>query len=820
MKFFFFSCLFTLIGFITAAQTTTRSGIRASIIFDESNDPVGFATFRVFKEADSTLVAGSITNESGKVSVNTAPGIYYALVEFVGYESKVIRNIDVGSSMVELGQITLKEQAEILEEIEITADKGQTVYGIDKKVYNVGSDLSNIANNASDILDNLPSIQVDGDGNVSLRGSENVRILVDGKPSGLVGVGSVNALRNLQGDLIERIEVITNPSSRYDAEGEAGIINIILKKKKDPGFNASFSANTGYPNNHGIAATINKRQNKVNFFLNGGLNYRRSPGNGSNEQTFFEEDTTFSFISDRQQLRGGISGNVRLGTDIYLNSNTTLTLAGLYSKSDQDNEVDINYRDFDEEGTLVQEIQREQDENEIDENIELDVSLIRTFQKKGQKFTTDFKWTDNRDIEAAEIVEDNFTNPDASLVQRTSNTENQQSLLIQSDYVHPLADVGQVETGYRFTNRIIDNDFLVEELNDDQYEPIEGFDNTYQYNEWIYAAYLQGLYRMGPYALQAGIRMEHTDILTTSEETDETVVQQYTNFFPSVFLKRDFSKESSVKISYSRRISRPRFRLLLPFSNFSDARNFRQGNPNLRPEFTDAAELEHVRNGKKFSFQQSVYFRNRSNTIQRIQFIDSSNVNAEFPVTIAVPVNLGTENSVGYELSFSYDLLSWWSFNVNSNIFYSRLTSDFDEDNITIGTIVWEVNVDEQNLNYSAFNWNSRLTSRMSLPGGTKFQTSFRYRAPTNTAQGRRLAFYTIDVGLSKEILKGKGNLSFAIQDLLNSRVWRQEINDADFVSSREFQWRERQFLLTFNYYINKKPRPQRDNGWGGGDDF
>jgi outer membrane receptor protein involved in Fe transport len=644
---------------------------------------------------------------------------------------------------------------------------------------------------------------------------------VDGKPSGLVGIGSVNSLRNLQGDLIERIEVITNPSARYDAEGEAGIINIVLKKKKNPGFNASFQANTGYPHNHGGSINVNKRFKSLNFFANGGINYRRSPGNGYNEQRFLGEDTTFSFISDRAQLRGGLSGNIRAGIDYSLNKSTIITVSGLYSNSDQNNEVDIQYLDFDENDDLVQEIFRNQDENELDENLEFDFSLTKTFNNDGQKLTVDFKWTDNKDIEAANIFETNITSGDEPLEQRTNNTENQETLLIQSDYVHPFGKVGQVESGYRFTNRIIDNQFLVEEKQNGEFIPFEGFDNTYRYNEWIYAAYIQGLYRIGDYSVQAGLRLENTDINTFSLATDEEVNQNYTDLFPSVFFKRTISQASSVKLSYSRRISRPRFRLLLPFSNFSDARNFRQGNPNLMPEYTNSVEFEYVKNGKKASFQTAVYYRNRNNVIQRLQFVDSSDIASDFPITISVPINLGVENSYGHEISMSYDVNDWWSLNFNSNLFYSQVEAAFNDTQLTIGSVTWNVNAEDQNLNFEALNWNARFVSKLNLPGDIKFQTAVRYRAPTKQAQGRRLAFYTIDLGLSKDVFKGKGNVSLAIQDLLNSRVWRQNIEDEDFISSREFQWRERQTLLTFSYYINKQPRNNRGGGnWDGGGDF
>ncbi|MEM7551903.1 MAG: outer membrane beta-barrel family protein [Bacteroidota bacterium] len=794
-----------------------QSMMIGAVINNENNQPVEFATIGIFNQADSSLVTGNVTNAEGRFRIPIEkPGIYYTKIEFIGFDTKFVSNLEVGETpkFIRVGRVQLGEKTEILEEIEIVAEKSQSIYSLDKRVYNVESDLSNLSNNASDILDNIPSVQVDVEGNVSLRGSENVRILVDGKPSGLAGIGSTDALRNLPSDLIERIEVITNPSARYDAEGEAGIINIVLKKDQKKGINGSVTVNAGYPENFGTSINLNRRAGKFNTFLTYSFRYRNTPGNGGSNQVFTEEDTTFSFIRDLERSRSGFSNTVRGGFDFFLDDKTTLTFSGLYSISDQETDVDINNFDFDSNGDEVQRVNRFQLEGEDDTNLEFDFSLRKEFARPGQRFDFDFKWTDNDDVETADIIEDNLTNENVEdIIQRTSNTENQQTLLIQADYVEPFTATSKLEVGLKSTNRVIDNNFLAEEQNaSGEFIAISQFNNQFIYDEWIHAAYIQYASEFSDFKYQIGLRSEFSDIETRlSESPEDEADREFIDFFPSAFLSKEISDQSSLKLSYSRRISRPRFRLLLPFSNFSDSRNFFSGNPDLNPEYTNSVEVEYVTNRDKGSFLTNVYYRRRNNVIQRITVVDSINndFSNNFPfINRIFPVNLATESSVGWEVSVSYDVAKFLTFNFNSNLFYSEVEGEFEGEDFGNET----------------FSWNSRFVSRWDLPADMKLQASLRYIAPRQTAQGERLSITSIDLGLSKDILKDKGTLTIGVSDLLNDRRRRSIIEGENFITRDDFQWRERQWTMTLSYRFNEDKNDRRRGrgdrgGYGGGGD-
>jgi hypothetical protein len=303
--------LFVGIFSAVAQKTFTLTGK----VTDENNTPVPFANAALYN-SDSTLVTGNVSDDTGNFTIDAVEGRYYLKVTFLSFEEKTIRDINLIRN-INLATIQLRSSSQMLESVVVQGEKSQMELYLDKRVFQVGKDLSNISSSASEILDNVPSVTVDVEGNISLRGSQNVRILIDGKPSGLAGISTADALRQMQGNLIESIEVITNPSARYDAEGEVGIINIILKKENRQGINGSFSLNTGYPDNHGASANINFRRDKFNFFTSYGFSYRAGPGRGSSIQQFQTADTSFYYTQENERVRSDRSHNFRGGIDYY-----------------------------------------------------------------------------------------------------------------------------------------------------------------------------------------------------------------------------------------------------------------------------------------------------------------------------------------------------------------------------------------------------------------------------------------------------------------------------------------------------------------------
>ena len=760
-------------------------------VLDGEDQPLAFVSVALYQQNDSSLVGGSVTDGAGDFAVQAPAGVYFLRMNFLSFEERTVPDLDLKSgSSLHLGQLTMQEGALGLDEVKVSAERAEMELKLDKRVFNVAQDVRSVASNASEILDNLPSVAVDVEGNVSLRGSENVRILVDGKPSGLVGVGSGDGLRNLQGSMIERVEVITNPSARYDAEGEVGIINIVLKKEQQKGFNGSFTLNSGWPTRYGAAFQVNYRKNRLNLFSSFGFDYNENPGSGFSNQTFFQPDTLFSYARTREHLRTGYAGNLRMGADYSLSKRSTLTGTLRYSLGERLNTATLNYRDFNQQNELVQTVVRTDEEEEGQSDLEFNLLFRKTFAQKDREWTTDFRWERDFDNELSDLLEVSDQPLVADLIQRSENDENQEDFLFQSDYIHPLGPDGRFETGVKATFRNIENDFVVEQqASDGVWQPLDSFNNRFLYQENIYAAYVMYGNKVGRLSYQAGLRYEYSDISTELRVTNETNPRQYDGFFPSLHFSYETENGPTWQLSYSRRLTRPRFRLLLPFFTFSDPRNFFSGNPNLDPEYTNSYEAGALQYFEKGSILGSVYYRHRTDIFQRITLPDSLGNTRIFPI------NLGVEDVYGLELNGSYTPWEWWRINTSFNLFQSILVGSYEG----------------RPLNADAFAWTSNGSSKWSINKKTELQVSYNYRARRRTTQGIRKALYAIDIGASREVFQGKGTLSFNLRDVLNSRVRLVITDQPDFYSENEFQWRARFFQISLNYRINqKKQRPSR----------
>ena len=361
-------------------------------------DPLEYGTVSFFNPGDSSLAAGSITDAEGRYAVELKPGNYYLVAQFVSYRTITKSEIVIPArASFEISNIRLAEDVSTLEEVKIIARPEQVEMLQDRRVFNVSEDLSNAGRSASEILDRIPSVAVDQEGNVSLRGSGNVRILINGKPSGLIGLSNSDGLRLLQGNMVEKVELITNPSARYEAEGEAGIINIILKKNRNQGFNGALSVNTGYPHDHGASFNLNYRTNNFNFFGNYGVNYRRRPGEGQERRMQFSDDTTTYLYRDFEFERGGLSNNFQVGAEYFFNDKTVLTGSLLYRRSDENNDRDTYYRFLDENLDLQERSVRTDNETEADNNLEYTIAFRKEFDKKDKEFNFDVQYRNNNE---------------------------------------------------------------------------------------------------------------------------------------------------------------------------------------------------------------------------------------------------------------------------------------------------------------------------------------------------------------------------------------------------------------------------------------
>ncbi len=793
MKSFCLSLIFFVILFVPLDDLVAqqKGKLRGTVLESGKASPLPFATVGVYTQKDS-LVGGGIADEKGNFEVDLPLGTFYALVEFMGFEALKSATFTLSSKQntVDLGTISLQSSTADLDEVVVQGEKTLMELSLDKRVFNVGKDLANAGGNASDILMNLPSVAVDPEGNVRLRGSANVRILIDGKPSGLVSFKGSSGLRQLPANLVERVEVITNPSARYEAEGMAGVINIILKKDNKQGFNGSGEVIVGSPRNLGLTANLNYRKNRINWFVNYGLANRVSPGRGKLYQEVYQEDGSSLLLQQRSTSTvNSLNNSLRAGLDYFFSEQSILTASYVWRRSDAHRITDIRYEDN--VNTLDNYLGytlRRQDETEDEPNKEAILNFKKRFDQKGKELNASFTYL-NYWERSDQLYTQNSYNvfssalPKGALTQTSLNDEYENQYLLQVDYTQPFATKGKIETGIRTSFREMENDYLVQEKQESGiFKTIDGLDNVFLYDENILAVYGIVGNEWAKWSYQAGLRAEYTDIETRLVETKESNPRSYTNLFPSGHLNYKANQKNAFQLSYSRRIRRPVYNDLSPYVTFSDQRNFFSGNPNLNPEFTDSYELGHILYGEKSTLFSTVYYRSTQDKIQRIRTVGDNG----FSVT--APYNLVGEESYGLEFSGDYVASSWWKLDFNANFFYATV----DGSNLN------------QNFQATTTSMLFRQSSRFTLPKGWDLQVRGNYEARRKTAQGIQKGIFFLDLSASKKILNQRGTLILNVADVLNSRINRYITEGSNFFTEGESQMVLRQTNLTFTYRIKQ----------------
>jgi outer membrane receptor protein involved in Fe transport len=623
-----------------------------------------------------------------------------------------------------------------------------------------------------------------------------VQILIDGKPSNLVGLSGSGGLQQLQGNLIERVEIITNPSARYDAAGGAGIINIILKKEKSKGFNGSFQLQTGAPANHGASVNVNYRTGWMNWFVNYGVNYRENPGEGYTNLSYYRTDSSYFINQSNERLRRGLSQNIRFGSDIFFNEKNILTLSASLRDSDDENTTEVGYDYLNSQETQFGNRIRIDNEDETDLNWQYALNYSRDFNRRGQKFTFDVQYQVNSEVELSAFDDDTFIDNQLpeSLIQRSSNDNGEKQTLIQADYIHPFGKAARIETGVRYTNRAIFNDYKVESDSTEtgNFEEVIQFTNDFNFDERIFASYFLLSNQLDNFSYQVGTRLEHTFLETYQEQQDTLNNQNYMSLFPSANVSYKLTDEKSVQLSYSRRISRPNFRSLNPFNSFSDPLNIYAGNPNLQPQFTDSYEVGLLNNQPNSSVYYGVYYRHTDGVVQRIQ-------REEEGITYRSPENLSIENAIGIEVNVTRDFGKKFRTSGNFNFYNSRISGN--------------------GFYAEATTFNARWGNIYNNPKLFDAQLNVWYRAPQNNAQGRQFGMASVDLGISKDVMQKNGTVAMNVQDLFNTRKYRGETITDTFSSVSEFQWRRGPTMtLSFTYRLNQAKERQRRRGNGDGD--
>ncbi len=785
--------------------------VLGSIVDQGSNLPLEFATISLFSQKDSSLLSGGLTDLDGKFEISTRPGPQYAVIEFISYAPLTMEvpfdreTIKANKGKIDLGAIALNNAGIELEGVTVRAEKSETQFSLDKRVFNVGKDLANQGGSAEDILDNVPSVSVDQEGTVSLRGSEGVRILVDGKPSGLAGADNANGLRAIPANLIESVEVITNPSSRYEAEGTGGLINIILKKDKGSGFNGSFDINGGYPDRAGIGANVNYRKGKVNWFANYGLSYRTGPGSGLSYQEQTRDGVKYIQDIIQERNRSGINNSIRLGMDFLANDKETFTGAFLYRVGKDDNNASVTYQDY--VGTisnLTATTVRSDIEEEHESNLEYSLRYTKEYSSRNHTLQAVVQYQDNIEDEGSDFLEKRtFGTPTDDLIQQSANEESEKEWLFQVDFKKPVfEDKGNFEIGVRSSIREIKNDYEVLQFKDGIGISLPGLTNMFNYDEDVNAIYSQYGHEFGKFSFQVGLRAEHSHVLTELIQTNEVNDRNYFNIFPSAFLNYKFSDANALQANYSQRIRRPRFWDLNPFFTFSDSRNTFAGNPNVNPEFTDSYEVNFLSYWDDLTISSGIFYRHTTDVIQRIlEFNEDGTTNRQ-------PQNLGIGDDTGFEFTLQYSGLKWMRLDANANLFQQKI----------------DVQNAEGLNNTKNFTWQARVTPRFTLWKGSDLQVRFRYRAASQGVQGTRDPMALLDLGWSLDLLENSATITLGVRDLFNNGRYKGTTIGTNFFRESEYRRRVRSYNVAFNYRINQKKkrggRPQGGGGDTGGGEF
>lgn len=808
--------LLVLSQYIIAQKQEPEKTLRVSgqVLEKDSNLPLEYATIAII-DSNNKIVTGGITDTKGKYDLAVAPGVYTFRFEFISYKTFQITNQPIYKDTV-LPIVFLEIDAENLDEVIIRAETTEVQIRLDKKIYNIGKDLTTSGATISDALNNVPSVNVDVEGAISLRGNENVRILINGKPSAIAGFGSTEALQSLPAETIDRVEVITSPSARYDAEGTAGILNIILKKEKTLGINGSLNTNISWPLSSSATGNINLRTKKFNIFNTSGIRYSDAPGNAYFENLYLSDTNDNPLvIEDRVYDRIRYGYNINMGIEYFLSNTSSITASGFLHKGDHETTTTNNSREFNRSNELAFKRLRTEGENADHTTYQFSLNYVNDFSKDGHKLTADLQFENDIEEEKSLVEEINILPVNERLSsENITSDEDKKEYLAQIDYVLPIGENAQFEAGYRadLEESITDYDLFEEVGTTGVFERNDSISNVFKYNKDIHSFYTQYGNKFGKFSFLLGLRLENTTlkgkvdavIVDASDDFDLNFDNSYTGLFPTVNLIYEIRDRENVTLGYNRRINRPNHWYINPFPSRSSEANIFQGNPGLEPAFSNAFDLGYLKRWENLTLTTSIYYQHETDAFERIQEDTGLLTPNGIPIIRTIPINLSTNQRYGFEAGVLYNPIKWLRFNGSFN-FYKFITEGI-YNAIDYGT--------------ENTSWFARGSVKVSLPSKIDWQTNVMFMGPRNNAQTSSKAITSINVAFSKDIMNDNGTIGFNVSDLLNSRKRKSETQTETFSSYSEFQWRERRFTLSFMYRFNQKKKNQRMNGGGNGGDY
>lgn len=804
-----FILVFLGAGNSSAQQTSNETGSVTGMVVDrDTKTPVQDATITLLKSDDSSKVGGANTDAAGMFVISGVPyGSYKLEVNMIGYGTAVVKGITVSKDNPAANVNTISIRAGITETEEIVVETEQSPIELkaDKKIFNVEGQMITQGGSAADILKNIPSVSVDNDGNISLRGSTNVRITVDGKIFGLQGQNRSTILQQIPASQIASIEVITNPGAKYDAEGVTGIINIVLKKTDNLGYNGSMQLNAGTRDKYTGSLNLNVKKSDVNVF--GSYDYRKSnsPVTGDITRYNFIDPSAYYLDQNSSGYARNMNHFVKGGIDYNPDDLNSMSLSANYmnregKKGNKGTSLQLNTS-----GTTTLEYLSNGGEDRKSYTVDVNLNYLRKWKDSKRTLTGDFTFSRNDDDLSSFTTEipiiPVIPNP---LDRLQTNDEKNDNFTGQIDLVNPFSETFKLETGVKTTINDMDKDYATNDFNytTNQFAVNPGLTNRFKYREDVYAAYVSFSGSIGNFSYNVGVRGEQTDTKGDLVTTSQQFNQNYFGLFPSASLSQKLGTTEEVALTYSRRIRRPQSSELNPFRQATDPLNYFSGNPNLKPQYTNSFELSFIKYLSTTTITPSIFYRRTTDLIQRVRELLDSNV-AE--VTFA---NYAEEEAYGAELIVSSQIFPF--LNVNGSVSYFDTKSDAQ--NLSPGLV---------NQNST---WSGRATAMLNLPDYFNLMLSYYYSGKITFPQGYLDPFQSFDASISKDFLDKQLTLGLRFSDIFNTLNFKVNfVKDQNFREDLSFKRDSRAafFNLTYRFgnYKDNKPRRRRPSEQQPGND-
>jgi outer membrane cobalamin receptor len=809
LLFFLFLCTSIKANNLKNAPERKGGTIKGTVLDDSQGTPVEYATVSVYLMRDSSLIDGTITNAKGGFQIGKLkPGKYYVEVSFIGYNKLAVKNIPISPKkrVADLKEVKLRQSTESLDEVSVIAERAPVKYQIDKKVIPVSKQITAASGTAVDVLENVPSVSVDIEGNVSLRGSSNFTVLVDGKPSIL---DASDILEQMPASMIENIEIITNPSAKYDPEGTAGIINVITKKNKARGMTGVSNVNLGTLDNYGADILMTYRKKKWNFNLGLDYNQRRFEGDSETENRTINKDTTYYVLSDGKSKMKRDGYGFKLGADFDLNPKNLFSLSFRMGKRDMSRGSNLNYEKYAIKDGLressVYNDSRNQWKKEI-VFINSNFSYTKKFKGKGHQLATSVSYS--RRTGGDEESTNELYQPDGTIESGQISLEDgpARKWEMRADYTLPLGGKSKFELGYQGRMRYSESETDRKDYVAGQaYVLNPKYSHDISYDQNVHGLYTTYANKIGIVGYQLGFRTEYTDRLIKYKTKDDQFSINRWDFFPTIHTQIDLGGKNELMASYTRRIQRPRGWYLEPFLTWSDAYNVRQGNPSLDPEYIDSYELGYLRRFGDQAVSIEAYYKVTKNKIERVKTVYQDNV------MLSTMENVGKDYSLGLEATLNLNFARWFKNDLIGNIYHYKEEGDFtiseeNDDNKKLSTMDFST---------ESFNWSLRNNSTIILNKSTRLQLSLYYNSPTDWAQGKREGFVMTSGALRKDFFKRKLSATLQVRDILGTAKHEMTSEGQNFYNFSKFD-RQPMVRLRLSYKINnyKMKRGRRsENG-------